>query len=245
MLHSTADPLQKKRSAVTNRYGGLGAPGLQLDAQLLLQAVRACLRDAHAAHYTRRPAPPNTATAARRYCSRILVRACVATCLSLPQVALAQGMEGIEEGADRRGRRGTRFGLNRGAHGNGKLGIEHSVWKAGGGSNCRRKATGGGRAPRRRRLALAPRRTLRASPLMFAWTCGGRMRLGGKEGSVGSAGTSWLGGIRLVDVGPVGVEFILHLRCRIALPYIYIYIYIYTYIYIHIYIYTHIYIYIC
>jgi hypothetical protein len=147
MLHSTADPLQKKRSAVTNRYGGLGAPGLQLDAQLLLQAVRACLRDAHAAHYTRRPAPPNTATAARRYCSRILVRACVATCLSLPQVALAQGMEGIEEGADRRGRRGTRFGLNRGAHGNGKLGIEHSVWKAGGGSNCRRKATGGGRAP--------------------------------------------------------------------------------------------------
>jgi hypothetical protein len=32
--------------------------------------------------------------------------------------------------------------------------------------------------------------------------------LGGREGSVGSAGTSWLGGTRLVDVGPVGVEFI-------------------------------------
>jgi hypothetical protein len=188
----------------------------------MLQAVRACLRDAHAAHYNRRPAPPNTATAARCYCSRILARACVATCLSLPQVALVQGMEGIEEGADRRGRRGTRFGLNRGAHGNGKVGIEHSVWKAGGGSDCWRKATGGGRARYRRRLALAPRRTLRASRLMLAWTCGGWMRSGGREGSAGSAGTSWLGRTRLVDVGSVGVEFILHLGCKIALLCVYI-----------------------
>jgi hypothetical protein len=48
-----------------------------------------------------------------------------------------------------------------------------------GGSGCWRKATSARTARRRRGLALAPRRALRASPLALAWSRSGRMQWSG------------------------------------------------------------------
>jgi hypothetical protein len=107
--------------------------------------------------------------------SRVPPHASLCTGLSLHRFALASGDGGHREGA---GRSPERKAGGSGAHDNGRSGIGDSIWKAGGGSDCWRKATSGGWAHHRARLALVPR------PLALGWTRGpgGRMRSGGREG---------------------------------------------------------------